>query len=325
GLRPVIELQSAPGPGQPDSAQMFQIVGGLLRLQNVELHVTVRSARCALFSLSQSAELKLEGVSIVVSNPDGRQAAVAEFLAAGTDMQAMMPDSMRREQVALDWSDCLIRGECDLLLLESLEPATVRLENVAAAVRGAFARVRGNIVPEGRISDDRKLSLQLRHLTALLDDGLIRVDTGFEFNREFVPIVVECDDSAIVVRPKEPLVEMIGNQEISVLQQRLRMRSSWSVFDVSGPVWEITQPLEGKREVLDFSALNMGNLIENDLLEQPVHWDEIRFPLLTEADFRLRTAAGQSNRNSSTGVQFGDRFPPADPLAASAPRDLDLP
>jgi hypothetical protein len=232
-------------------------------------------------------------------------------------MQTMMPDSMRREQVVLDWSDCLVRGECDLLLVESLEPAEVRLDNVALALRGAVARVRGSIAPDGRMTDNGKFTIQFQHVTALLYDGLVRADTGFEFGREFAAIAVQCDDSAIVVRPREPLALMVGNQEISVLQQRLRIRGQWSVFDVSGAACEIKQPLEGKRELLDFAALGIANSVENDVLEQPVRWDEGRFPLLTEKAFRLRMPGSQSTRNSSTGVQFGERFPAAQPLADS--------
>jgi hypothetical protein len=231
----------------------------------------------------------------------------------------MMPESMRHELVELDWQYCLIRGDCDLLTTTTLDPTDLHCENVAVALRGAFLRVRGRVSADGIFGNDRKLSLVLQHVTALLHDGLIRVDTGYEIDREFLPVDVQTHDTALIVRTRQPLAAMTANQDLDALKRRLRWQSSWSAFDVTGPVWEITQTLEGQKQQLDFASLAVNQqVIENDLLEQPIDWTNTRFTTLTESAFRLRPAAAQSTRNSRTGVEFDERFPASDGVAARA-------
>lgn len=322
--RPAIEFDSQSATGQSHVTRMFQVIGGELQLQNVELLMPVQSGAddgWALFSLVQAERFGLQGVSIVVTNPDRQPAAIVELVPPpGLDPQEMMPESMRREQVQLDWRHCLIRGECDLLSNSTLDPVDVVCENVAVAVQGAFLRVLGRVSTDGRVgNDDRRLSLQLRHVTALLSDGLIRVDTSYDIDRDFLPIDVETHDSAVIVRPRQPLVVISANREMSALQRRLRWQSSWSAFDVTGPVWEIRQALEGQQLPLDFGDLGIPNqqVIEKDLLEQPLNWTNTTFTSLTEASFRLRKEAASSARNSRTGVEFNDRIPPAGVFASS--------
>jgi hypothetical protein len=322
GRRPVIEFEPRASTGQTD-AGVIQIVAGELELQNVELQMTVPAGASddwSLFSLVQAERFAMDGVSIVISNPDRRPASVVTLVPPpGLDSEDMMPESMRHELVELDWRDCLIRGECDLLTATTLDPTDLHCENVAMALRGAFLRVRGRVSADGIFGNDRKLSLVLQHVTALLNDGLIRVDTGYEIDREFLPIEVQTHDTALVVRTRQPLAAMTANQDLDTLKRRLRWQSSWSAFDVTGPVWEITQTLEGKKQQLDFASLAVNQqVIENDLLQQPVDWSNARFTALTESAFRLRPAAAQSTRNSRTGVEFGERFPASDSVAASA-------
>lgn len=270
-----------------------------------------------MFALSQADELQLQGVSIVVSNPQRQPAAVVAFASQpGHDQPALMPDSMHREELLLDWRDCLIRAECDLFAVATLSPADIRCENVAAAVRGAFAVCRGIPAGDGRLSQDRAVALRLRHVTALLYDGLLRVDTGNDYDREFLPIDVECDDSALIVRPGQPLVSIVGHQELNTLRRRLTLQSSRSAFDISGPAGELTQttPALGRqRMLLGFSDLNIDPLrsVETELTELPFRWDDEEYSTVAPGAFRLRRPAGSASRDASIGARLGGRMPTA--------------
>jgi hypothetical protein len=331
GRRPVIEFVSRTdqSPGAP--TRMSQVSGGGLVLQDVELRMPVlsgRSDRWALFSLVEARELRLERVSVVVTNPDRQPAAVVELaLPPGDDADAMMPGSMQREPLILDWHNCWVRAECDLLYSQTLDPAELDVNNVALGVRGCLARIAGQPLANGRVIEDRRLFIQLQHVTALLYDGLIRVDTGADTDRDFAPIRLECDHTALVVRPQQPLVVMRGQQPLGTLQARLRSQSRRSAIDVTGPVWEIIQPLEGLPTRLGAGEFDLSgqSIVEPDLLQQPLRWNEAAFASLSENAFLLRPPATGSSRDTLTGVRFGDPMPSADVFtAANGPRGSGL-
>ena len=181
GFAPVIQFQSATEPGRNDVTQMITVSEGSLTLEDVSLVMPVRTAlseRWSLFSLAQAESLDLRGVSIVVTNPQRLPATVVELVPPrNLDPLRMMPDSMMRRQVALDWQDCLIRGDCDLIVQDTLDPAELRCENLAVAVRGALLRVHGREALDGRVNDERRFTIRLRQVTALLGDGVLRVET----------------------------------------------------------------------------------------------------------------------------------------------------
>ena len=320
--RPIIEFESPVDQPQWSATRMFQVSGGSLVLQDVTLLMPVRSGRYerwALFSLVHAQQLRLERVSIVVANPDRQTAAVVEFaLPPGDDADAMMPGSMQREPVELHWQDCLVRAECDLIASQTLDPADVRLDNVAVGLRGCLARIDGQSLSNGRVNEDRRLSVTLQQVTALLNDGLIRVDTG-NTDREFPPLNVECDHTALIVRPDQPLVVMRGPQQVSTLKGRLRWLSHVSIVDATEPVWEIIQLPEAFPNPYMIDQLYYGDqqVIETDVLMQRMQWDQARFASLPKSAFKLRRPLGSSARTEATGVQFGERMPAFDALAAN--------
>lgn len=318
GSAPVIEFQSATEPGRNDVTQMISVSEGSLTLEDVSLAMPVRTAlseRWSLFSLAQAESLELRGVSIVVTNPQRLPAAVVELVPPrNLDPLRMMPDSMMRRQVALDWQDCLIRGDCDLVVQDTLDPAEFRCENLAVAVRGTLLRVNGREALDGRVSEDRRFAIRLRQVTALLGDGLLRVET--DLFREFTPVDIDCENSVVSVRPDQALLEMTAHQDVDTVRRRIHWRSSWSYFEVTGSVLEIIQELEG--EQVEFGTAAMGiasdQLIDDGLFTEPVPWTDVELATLPESYFVLqRGASGDAGtRPGSAGVQWKGRMPRAD-------------
>ena len=327
GRRPVIEFQSPTDPTHGAPTRMFQITGGSLSLQNIDVSMPVQSGRFerwVMFSLVHAQQLQLDGVSIVMSNPERQPAAVVEFAAPpGDDVEAMMPGSMQRAPVSLDWRDCLVRAECDLIVSETLEAADVVFDNLAVGVRGTLARIEGQSLSNDRVRSERPLSILLRDVTALLYDGLIRVDTGTD--RDFASISVDCDQTALVVRPGEPLIEMRGLLPAATLQRRILWQSRSSALDVTEPVWEIVELPEPLRKHLAIDDLDYSGqpIVEHDLLARRLSWKFTDFASLSEESFQLRPQLVEaSSRTDATGVRFGDPMPSAETFAASrSPRD----
>ncbi len=315
GERPVIEFQAATEPGRNDVTQMISITDGSLTLEDVSLVMPVKTAlseRWSLFSLAEAESLDLRGVAIVVTNPQRLPAAVVEVVPPrNLDPLRMMPDSMMRRQVALDWQDCLIRGDCDLLVQDTLDPAELRCENVAVAVRGTLARVYGREALDGRVSDDRRLAIRLRQVTALLGEGLMRVET--DLFREFTPLDFDCANCVVGVRPDQSLLKLTAHQDLDALRRRIHWQSHWSYFDVTGSVLEIIQEPDGEQVDFGMAALGAASdqLISEGLFADPLPWGDVDLATLPRRFFdQPRGATGDAAaRATSAGVQWKGRIP----------------
>jgi hypothetical protein len=233
------------------------------------------------------------------------------------DPLRMMPDSMMRRQVVLDWQDCLVHGDCDLIVQDTLDPADVRFENLALALRGTLTRVNGREVLDGRVSDDQRLVLRLYHVTALLGDGLLRVET--DLFREFTPVEFVCEDSIVSVRPGQALLALAAHQDIDTLQRRVRWQSTWSYFEVSGPIVEFVQELQGEQSELGPEAIGMASeqLADEELFANPTPWDEADMATLPGRYFSLQRTVGAATRAGSAGFQRNDRVKSAEDRTAS--------
>ncbi len=317
--RPVVEFQTSSVPGN-DATRMISVIDGSLKVYDVDLVMPVQpgvvSDRWAAFSLSRADALELRGVSVTVRNSNRREAAVVELAPAlAVDAERTMPESMMRKLLVLDWKDSVLRGECDVLLNETLEPADVYLDNVAIAVGGTLLRVPGR-ERDARVSDDAKFALRrLQHVTALLGDGLLRIDT--ELYREFTPLEFQWRDSVIAVRPGQPLISMAGQQDVGLFRRSLTWDSESTYFDVAGPVWEIV-PEYDSEQVLDFHALLLGEPpLASDLFDRPARWDDAGLCDYSAADFGLNPQQArppEATDGSEAGAHWNARMPLHEPL-----------
>jgi serine/threonine-protein kinase len=329
GRRPVVEFQTSSVPGN-DATRMITVIDGSLRLYDVGVVMPVQtelvSDRWVAFSLSRADALELRGVSVTVRNPNRRTAAVVEQVPAlAVDSERTMPDSMMRKLLVLDWKDSVLRGECDVLMNETLEPVDVYLDNVAIAVSGTLLRMPGR-ERDTRVSDDARFALRrLQHVTALLGDGLLRIDT--ELYRDFTPLEFNWRDSVIAVRPGQPLISMAGQQDVGLFRRSLTWHSESSYFDVTGSVWEIVPEYDAE-QILDFHDLTpLGEPpLASNLLERPVHWDDADLAAYTAVDFGLHMQQAHPPRatdGSQAGALWNSRMPLREPQrsAPSAARE----
>jgi hypothetical protein len=159
------------------------------------------------------------------------------------------------------------------------------------------------------VSDDRRLGLRLRHVTALLGEGMLRVET--DLFREFTPLDIVCEDSIVSVRPGEALLALAAHQDIDTLQRRIQLQSTWSYFEVTGPALEIVQELEGERLESGPEALGLASeqLADEELFANPILWDDADMAVLPNRVFYLRrTPVGAAARAGSPGVQWNWRL-----------------
>jgi serine/threonine-protein kinase len=315
GKRPVVEFQASPLPGS-NATRMITVLDGSLKLYDVGVVMSVQPGlvadRWAVFSLARTEALECRGVSVTIRNPQRRDAAVVEQTPGlAVDMERTMPDSMMLRLLVLDWKDSVLRGECDLLINETLEPVDVYFDNVAVAVSGTLLRMSGREL-DARMPDNARFALRrLQHVTAVLGEGLVRIDT--ELYREFIPLEFDWRDSVIAVRPGQPLISMAGQQDVEQFRRSLTWRAESTWLDVAGPVWEIIPEYDAE-QVLDYHALAPRGEppLASNLLAQPVPWDGAEFASFRESDFALRSFPAdppQATDGSAAGVLWNSRMP----------------
>jgi serine/threonine-protein kinase len=325
GKHPVLVFRPSLAPGQVSASKMVSVLdAGGLKLFDVDVVVRVEpghyaDGRWAVFSLSQAVDLSMQGVSITLDNPQRSPAAFVELMPpANLDPLKMMPESMTRKRPTVDFEECLFRGNGDLLVDETLSGGELKLRNVATALRGALLRTMGAEMFDAKHDPPLRFGVHVRHVTALVEQGLLRVDA--QTDREFLPLDIDCQDSVFIVRPDEPLVAMAGNQEPDVLQERLAFRGESTFFELDNDVWRI-DPEFGARRTLALDQL--GTLREvrvvRDVLQQPVAWRDADFALASGREFELRRlddiesepnpAAGAASDGSDAGVDWSERVP----------------
>ncbi|MBX3438045.1 MAG: protein kinase [Planctomycetaceae bacterium] len=223
-----------------ESVPVISLSGGSLDLNNIDLKLTVDPLRIfghwVLFSLVDVEHLELHGVSITLENEAPRPAALIEHAESGrTTFADIAPDPVK-----IVAEDCFFRGEGDFLLSRTIDPARIRLNNVALALGGAIVRLEGtdtyDVMTDMKKGHD--VELELKHVTALLRDGLATFDV--QVNHSVPRLVVQVGDS--VVSTTAPLIVMQGDLEPEDFRDRLTW-SEYATF-LEGPdtVWQISSP-----------------------------------------------------------------------------------
>lgn len=320
GARPAVEFVAPKVFGTDDVTRMIGIEGqdSSLQIYDVTLVVPVETSvsdRWAVFSMEHSQKLEMRGVEVVVKNPNQLPSTIVEFEPPRSrDSEMFMPERMTQRQSTVDWKDCVVRGQSDLIVHSTLDPISVNLENTALAIRGVFAWVGGlDMSDRTSRSNDDSLSFSLRHVTAVASQGMLRLEAGL--GRDFLPINFSCEDSAIVVRPGNPLMVMSGEDDAGSLRNRLFWRSDTTYYDVDGVALEIDTFVE--RTDVAFAEFHIGSdqLIEGRLLKRTPRWSSKDFSTWKRSDFELQTTPNEplAADGGLAGIRWSaGRVPPLD-------------
>ncbi|MFO0899533.1 MAG: serine/threonine-protein kinase [Pirellulales bacterium] len=219
GYRPVIVFR----PNQTDPIRyprsMISVAGGRLTLLNLQVELEVpplEAIPAASWSLiaSQRAELiRLEGCNLSIRNAGVGRAALHPDVAffdfkppPGSD--SMMMGSLAPRDLTegrIDLEDCVLRGEAYWLRVADSQPLHVTWNNGLLAISERAV----NLAP--RTMSDRApgtLRLDLRHLTAAVANGLVRLPSPQDFPLHRA-LEVDCADS-IWLGQNEPFVTQLG-------------------------------------------------------------------------------------------------------------------
>ncbi|CAK9016836.1 Serine/threonine-protein kinase PknB, partial [Durusdinium trenchii] len=287
-VRPVLEFrlpQETVLTALSRTARMVSIRNGGLELYDLDVVMWVDSGfpidSWSMIEAGAASDVVLRGVSLTVANPNRSPAALFELpTPSAGGIEEMMSDTARAPSFRLQMEETVCRGQADLFLQRNAESGEIRLRDTAVAVSGAMLRLDGAEVFGLTTSaeSENRLVVSAQHVTALLGEGMLRVDTG---DQGTVPTVeVDSRDSIFVLpRGSEAFVAMTGHDDLENFLDRFVWvgHRDANFFEMEGPLWDIRAPqsLILDRRVFDFDewsrqwAPTDDRLVSTSLLEQP--------------------------------------------------------
>ena len=180
----------------------------------------------SLFEVRGSQSLRMEKCCLTVRNASDQLGTyhqeVAFFrsrAALDADAEAASPAPPTPESAELELVDCVVRGEAPLLRSEDLQP----LSAAAGAIRP----------PSGEV-----LRLQLRHVTAIVRGGLVRLASS-QINSHQPPVQIDCADTILSTSTGGTLIEQVGDDDLDDLRDRITWSGDRNFYEGFETFWAI--------------------------------------------------------------------------------------
>ncbi|MCA9077185.1 MAG: serine/threonine protein kinase [Planctomycetaceae bacterium] len=256
GHRPTLRF-SAPAEWrlgrQGKTVSMIEVSHGSLEIYNVDIQLDVSAdldiQQWNVIALNDAKELSLRGVSVTVENAETRSVAIVELSEPVGRFDRITPPS-----VQVNATDCFFRGHSDLILDHNVDPADIRLTNVAVALEGTVIRIEGT--DQTTVGTDMNealaVNLEIKQVTAWLGSGMARFEVNS--NHSVPKLTVDADDSVIAISSSVPLIRMQGEFDLHDFEDRLEWSDQATFlhgpsFSAGEPVWQIVTP--GRSRNLD--------------------------------------------------------------------------
>ena len=213
GFHPIVEF--ALGNVTPDGhLRLIGVSSGPVHINNVAFEVSIppflTADRISLFAIDRAEKLRLQDVAITLSNPGQRPTALFDISTEAGQMLAdmkMNTTGVARDPLEIELTECFVRGHCDLMHVRNTKPGRLLLRDTAIALDGSLLRVEGH---SEKPAEQTRLELRLEHVTAIVGQSLIRLDSG-DLPRELPPVKVEALNNILITTSSSSLVSMSGN------------------------------------------------------------------------------------------------------------------
>jgi hypothetical protein len=250
--------------------------------------------RWSLFELHDVELLSLIQSTMTIRNDVGRRAARhphVAFFALGTagrsGTDASVGDAPFNSS-AIDLLECIARGEAVLVRTTADVPMRLSWSNGLLVTTERLLDVSGTT---RRPAEGSYVEIDLDHVTAVVDDGLVRLEAGEEAPYQRT-VAVHCTNSILMTHPGAALVEQRGPGALEAVAEPFLFSGRLNFYPEAQHIFrlvESTTDLEARR-VDGFSA--WARSWNEQLPHRDVRWVELPpadRPVneLTEADYAI--------------------------------------
>ncbi len=246
GFRPIIDF--SPTNSTSDThLRLISVSSGPVLINNVAFEINVPPFlaidRISLFSVDRSEELKLHGVGMTLNNPGQRPAALFDLSIEPGQMLAdmkMNSTGMARDPLKIELTECLVRGNGDLFHVRHTKPGRLTLRDTAIALDGTLLKVEGH---SEKPAEQTRLELGLEHVTAVLGQSLIRLDSG-DLPRELPPVAVNANNNVLSISGSSGLIATSGNTSYADFRKLFLWKGEKNFYDRCKIFWSFTSGSE---------------------------------------------------------------------------------
>lgn len=253
GFRPVVEFRVPQLPAETTTFRAISLSSGSLDLTGVDVVLPVDEAvdaeQWTVFALERADSLHLHGCNITLQNPRQRAAAIVELRVSPA---AMMPEMANvvmqpRPPLEVELTDSVVRGEADLFFIKSVEPARLSIKQSVLSLQGSILFGRGH---SELMHENAQWELRLEFVTAVLGNGLIRLDSG-SMPRKLVPVQVNASNNIFSNAAGASLVVMSGNAPVQDFRLLLSWNGQNNFYDHFVTFWSVAS-MEGAGRTEDW-------------------------------------------------------------------------
>ncbi|MCA9264218.1 MAG: hypothetical protein KDA60_10240, partial [Planctomycetales bacterium] len=315
GYLPVLMFKPPLEPRIHEEKDMLTIVGGAIAFEDLmfELEIPHRtSSRWSLFSLEDVESLRLTHCAVTLA---GRTDWAAHYYADAStfdliapDAEIAMPSMNQPEHVEthLVLEDCVIRGIGDVLTADTTVPFRMHWDHGLLATSQHLLVLGGG---SQSFEPQERASINLKHVTALVDQGLVRVQPRLE-HRSWIPLQLTCEHCIVIGQRDVPMITHVGTGEsLDTMEQHFSFRGQQNFYEEMDTLWLLISRDEYKadfveEEAVDFEAwMDRWRSADQNSLHDSVEWD--RKPRsnvpryeLQPSDFRLSERPGNPARGN---------------------------
>ncbi|MBN1910340.1 MAG: protein kinase [Pirellulales bacterium] len=253
GYRPVIVFRPDESDPNKYPRAMFRLSGGELHLFKVAIEMdlsrNVPADRWSLWDIGRAESVILEQCSLTIRNTFHDEAAFFNLRSA-PDIEYLDEEELALSEPAAKIAlvDCIVRGDATVVRSDGLQPLVFSWTNGLLATDQQLLWAAGSeMAPE----PGEEIRITLKHLTALVRDGLCRLDTG-RFDGYQLPVHVDCSDSILIVDPENALIDQ---SSVEATATGLTFSGDRNFYQGTRTFWKVDDPtFRAPSVTLDFEA-----------------------------------------------------------------------
>ena len=218
GYAPIVRFCPQVGDPARFPRRMITVTRGSLVLDRLHLEMDLPAEQdryWSLIALDQARYLQMSRCTMTIRNGAGGRRAFHADVAFFEIMPPVQTDASgisstpagREMPVVVDLTDCVVRGEANLVRSDVAQPLRLAWRN------GLLVTTERLIVTGGAVQPalhGEHMEIDLNHLTAVADQGLCLISSSDDNAPHQLTVEIRCENSILASLPTMPLIHQLG-------------------------------------------------------------------------------------------------------------------